>query len=200
MNNIWYLINTSESAYPQPEKDFEFKKISYDQSKYCPICRLGLVQNNPIRLTSDIKNNTYPLLGIHWIFDIIFARPIAKEILESKNVSGIHFTKAVQNSNNKPIENLNQIVFENKIKLKIIDQELTSTICPICHQTKFYYPTNNPITIQKGVLNKINTDFVQSVEFIGESPHHLNLVSQRVFDIITDLKWPGIKLKPISEL
>lgn len=219
----WFQVSVSESAYPQPEDNFGFREATYDLLDYCPSCGMGCIQDKPFRLKSDIKTTSYNLLGLHGIFDAIFIRPEAKKIFERNNITGVTYSHPVFDKSGNPIKNLYQleiktilskgyIVTENEqVTCKINNEEYERTlrntgITPpptpgktFCGRIKYLYPRTHMMTFDKKIFDN-DPDIVKSYEWFGSgfSSRRQNLVSKKVYDLITSLKWKRIEFLPIE--
>ena len=220
-NSSWFQINVSESVYPQPEGNLGYREATYNLEKYCPSCGIGLIQNKPFRLKADIKTKNYKLLGLHWAFDAIFIRPEAKEMFEKNSISGVTYSHPLLDKSEKPISNLYQLEIKTILPKGYIPTEDEQVTCKLnneeyertlkntglvpkqgntfCYRIKFLYPRTHMMTFDKKIFNNV-PDFVKTNEWFGSgfSSVQVNLVSEKVYNLVTSMKWRGIVFKPIE--
>ena len=68
-------ISAREKGYPQPEKDFQYLKASYDLSQYCDQCGTGAVQSAPFRFKGEPKWGRNSIMTLNWVHDELFVTP-----------------------------------------------------------------------------------------------------------------------------
>ena len=70
------LFAIGNHGYPQPEDDFGYQKITYDDSNYCKKCQCGLVQKAPFKLRGEPKwGKRSGFLQLNWVWDEYFVHP-----------------------------------------------------------------------------------------------------------------------------
>jgi hypothetical protein len=211
-NAEWFVVNTGEYQYPQPEDDFGYLKATFNLDNYCRLCYIGKVQNAPYRLRTEPKQPNNQFWGLHWAFDAIFVRHETKNILEREKINGIRFSNPVLHKKNIPIEGFYQLHIDTILN-KGFDNYNTKTItCKInneenlnkdtnlqcCGQIKFHHPMIGGYLFDKAIFNK-DFDIVQSQEFFGSggSANRLRIVSKRLKEIIEQNKLKGLSFIPI---
>jgi hypothetical protein len=69
------------NGYPMPDIDNGFMKTTYDDTAYCNVCGMGLVQKEPFRLKTLPKWSGHKkIFSLNWVYDELF---IHKEFYES---------------------------------------------------------------------------------------------------------------------
>lgn len=222
MASNWYHITTGSFGYPQPEKDFEYINVTYDTSKACSTCNIGLEQKSEFRLKNEPKVKNSQFLGLNWVFDQIFVRQEVKDVFEKENITGLEFSHPLINKTGLPIAEFYQLRVENLLSEGLITNNLKIEVCEIpkdksmlkfltainsqlskgtfCGKTKYNFPQgDNCIKIKKDSLEN-KTDFLRLDYYFGSggSANKPIIISEKVKQIIDREKWRGIFLKQIE--
>lgn len=211
-NAEWFILNTGEYQYPQPEEDFGYLKATFNLDKYCHLCGIGKVQNAPYRLRTEPKQPNNQFWGLHWEFAAVFVRLEAKNILEREKIKGISFSNPVLHKKNIPIEGFYQLHIEtilNKgfhnynsktITCKINNEENLNTdkTLQCCGRIKFHHPMIGGYLFDKSIFDK-NFDIVTSSEYFGSggSANRLQIVSKNFKQIVEKNKLKGLSFIPV---
>ena len=63
-------------GYPQPEGDFGYLSVTYDDSCHCPHCNAGKRQKAPFRMSREPQwGGKRNILQLNWVFDEYFVKP-----------------------------------------------------------------------------------------------------------------------------
>lgn len=211
-NAEWFIINTGEYQYPQPEEDFGYLKATFNLDNYCKLCDIGKTQNAPYRLKSEPKQFNNQFWGLHWAFEPIFVRQETKNILEKENVKNIRFSNPVLNKKNIPIDGFYQLHidtilsngFDNyntkTITCKVNNEENCNTdpTSKCCGRIKFHHPMIGGYLFDRSIFDN-NFDMTESAEYFGSggSASRLQIVSKRVKSIVDRNKLKGLSFIPI---
>ena len=209
----WFYVNTSESQYPEGEKDYHYD--TYDLTTWCNKCGQGAVQNRPFRLPRDFQQKRDKFFGLHWVFDEIFCRPEIKPILDENGLSGLSYLHPIYHKSGKTIDTTYQMkidfvtapgIFNDGLEIQdfSVDRKLWTTQdkyarhCPFCNRVKFLYPERNVIRFTRKTLKNI-PDVVKSYEYFGADgqAQRLILVSKKFYDVIRKNKLSGLVFTPI---
>ena len=211
-NANWFIINSGEYQYPQPEDDFGYLAATFNLDNYCSLCGMEKIQNAPYRLRTEPKQPNNQFWGLHWEFDSIFVRQKTKDILENENVKGIRFSAPVLHKTNIAIESFFQLHidtiletgFDNYnakiITCKIDNEEGLNndkeTVC--CGRQKFHHPRIGGYLFDKSIFNH-NYDIVQTKEYFGSgrSACRLQIVSKQIKKLVEINKLKGLYFIPI---
>lgn len=208
----WFIASTGQYQYPQPEDDFNYKKVTFNLDNHCPLCDIGKIQNAPFRLKTEPKQNNNQFWGLHWEYSALFVRQEAKNILERESVKGIRFTNPVLNKKNIPVDGFYQLHIDTTID-KGFDSYNTKTItCKInneencntdlnskcCGRIKFHHPMIGGYLFDKTIFIS-GFEIVESNEYFGSgrSANKLQIVSKRFKDIVEQNKLKGLFFTPI---
>lgn len=211
-NAEWFVVNTGEYQYPQPEDDFGYLKATFNIDKYCHLCGIGKLQNAAYRLKTIPKQPNNQFWGLHWAFDVIFVRQEAKNILEREGINGIRFSNPVIHKTNVPIEGFYQLHidailskgFDNYntkiITCKINNEENLNTdmTSKCCGRIKFHHPMIGGYLFDKSIFDT-KFDIVNSGEYFGSggSANRLQIVSKKFKDIVDRNKLKGLSFIPV---
>jgi hypothetical protein len=206
----WFIINTGEYQYPQPEDGYE--EATFNVEKHCTHCGIGKVQNAPYRFRTDPKQHNNQFWGLRWEFDAIFVRQAAKNILEKEEISGISFSNPVLHKSGIPISEFYQLHINTILKTGFDSYNTKTITCKInneenlnvdlyakyCGGIKFHHPMIGGYLFNRGVFDKKN-DIVQSSEYFGSggSASKLQIVSKRFKNIVDANKLKGLSFIPV---
>lgn len=212
INAEWFIVNSGEYQYPQPEKDFGYLKATFNLDHYCHLCGIGKVQNAPYRLKTEPRQYTNQFWGLHWEFEAIFVRQETKTILEREKIKGIKFLNPVLHKKNIPIEGFYQLQIDTILSKGFDDYNTKSITCKInneegcntdqtlkyCGRIKFHHPMIGGYLFDKIIFEK-NFDIVESNEYFGSggSANRLQIVSKKFKDIVDKNKLKGLSFIPI---
>lgn len=128
MNN-WYHIMTGQFGYPQPKDDFGYLELTYESNIGCPICHIGIKQNNPFRFRSEPKARNSQFLGLNWVFDQIFVREPVKSEFEKSGITGVTFSRPIFHKSKKELEYIYQLHVDTILPKSLIEDNLTIEKC-----------------------------------------------------------------------
>jgi len=77
-------------GYPQPEDDFGYEKISFDQSTACPLCGQGATQIKPYFISGYPKFGRSDITALFWTYDLLIDRRL-KDLIEGAKLTGVEF-------------------------------------------------------------------------------------------------------------
>jgi len=210
----WVIAEVGEFQYPQPDNYIE---TTYNTQNYCGRCGQGKIQNNPFRLKKDFVQKQAKFLGLHWVFDEIFIRPIIKNIFDAEGISGINYREVIHHKSGNPISNLLQLDIQTIESPALITDNLFSVTCkpqneesyikgfgrikdrsglPFCGRIKYQYPLTEPIIFREKDLRGL-PDIVKSFECYGSGSgaYHFILVHHNVVQLIMNNGIKGIGLR-----
>lgn len=217
-----FHITTTQFGYPQPENDFSYIDKTYDTSRACLTCKIGLKQKDEFRFKSEPKiKNKHQFLGLNWVFDEIFVTQEVKDVFEKELVTGIRFSQPIINKTGKFIEGLYQLRVDNLVSNGLLTENLNTENCemikeesmlkflkasnskliqgPFCGQTKYNFPQgDNHLTFKADAFEDI-TDFARLDYYFGSgsSANKPIIISEKVKQIIDRENWKGVFLEQI---
>ncbi len=211
-NAEWFVVNTGEYQYPQPEDDFGYLKATFNLDNYCKWCGIGKIQNAEYRLKTEPKQHNNQFWGLHWDFDAIFVRQEAKNILKREKIRGVRFSNPVLHKKNTPIEGFYQLHIDTVLN-KGFDKYNTKTITCIlnneencntdptikyCGRIKYHHPMIGGYLFDKKIFDN-QYDIVETNEYFGSggSASRLHIVSKRFKTIVEKNILKGLSFIPI---
>lgn len=200
----WLIVRSKwRSYFPQPEDNFEYKRITYNSEKYCPQCGCGLVQVDNFRLNSAPKWSERNFLMLNWIEDELFISESVEKMLENGKITGVEFRAVVNDKTGEPINNIRQIQVLNKLEggLLLQTQDIKKEIsCDKCHSKKYLLNGNIKLRFDNSVFDS-SLDIVKTQEQFGDGLVCLNLIliSQNFYKIIKENGWhKDIIVEPVD--
>lgn len=211
-NAEWFIVNTGEYQYPQPDKDFGYLKATFNLDNYCNLCGIGKVQNAEYRLKTIPKQPKDQFWGLHWDFDAIFVRQEAKNILEKERIKGIRYSNPVIHSKNMSIDGFYQLHIETILSSGFDNYNTKIITCKInneenlnadlttqcCGRIKYHHPMIGGYLFDKSIFDS-RFDIVNSGEYFGSggSANRLQIVSKKFKDIVERNKFNGLSFIPV---
>ena len=212
INAEWFIVNTGEYQYPQPEEDNGYLNATFNLDNYCLLCGIGKVQNAPYRLRTEPKQHNNQFWGLNREFEAIFVRQEAKHILEREKVKGIRFSNPILHKKNLPIDGFYQLHIDTILNIGFDSYNAKTITCKInneenlnvdpgslcCGRVKFHHPEIGGYLFNAGIFDK-SLDIVESKEYFGSggSANRLQVVSKRFKDIVEKNKLKGLSFIPI---
>jgi len=218
----WYHITTGQFGYPQPESNSNYIHKTYDTSKACLTCNVGLQQKDEFRFRSEPKAKHSQFIGLNWVFDQIFVRQIVKDIFQQEKITGLDFSQPVINKTGLPVEGIYQLRVDNLISSGLLIENLKTETCefpknkstlkflkannsklvegPFCEQTKYNFPQGDNYLKIKTAAFEGKPDFVRLDYYFGSGgdANRPILVSERIKQLIEREKWRGAFLQQIE--
>lgn len=213
-NAEWMYATTGEFQYPQPED--KYKEVTYDITGYCWFCGMGYTQRNPFHLKGDFKQKRSHFLGLHWEFDVIFARPLVKRIFEKEGISGIGYIHPIHYRKKEAIDTVYQLQIKETAPKGMVIKDLQTVTCKknneewkfrnkkdvkrikFCGRVKYHYPKRSPILFRKETFQNM-PDIYYSHEYFGSGAgaHKLMIVSSKLRDVVLQNQLHGLRFTPI---
>jgi hypothetical protein len=211
----WVIAEVGEFQYPQPEDNYV--EATYNTQNYCGRCGQGKKQDRPFRLKKDFSQKQAQFLGLHWVFDEIFVRPMVISLFNSAGISGVKYLDVIHYKTNQPFGNVFQLDIPIIEEAALITDNLFSVTCKsqneesfvkgigqlkdrlgasFCGRVKYHYPLTEPIKFKANVLKGL-PDFIKSSECYGSGAeaNHFILVRNRVVRFIKEKKIKGIRFR-----
>ena len=120
----WYHITTGQFGYPQPVNNFGYIDETYDSSRACLTCNIGLRQKAEFRFKTEPKASHSQFIGLNWVFDQIFVRQQVKDIFEREQLTGIDFSRPVINKTGVPLSGLYQLRVDSLLSDGLVTEDL----------------------------------------------------------------------------
>ncbi len=211
----WVLAGVGEYQYPQPEDGYI--EATYDTSDYCRRCGQGARQDRPFRLKKDFVQKQAKFLGLHWVFDEIFIRPVVMSIFDTAGISGLTYREVLHHQTGQPIQDLLQVNIPIIEQSGLITGDLSPVTCtpqneeshvkglggakdkavmPFCGRVKYHYPKTKPVEFKESIL-KDQPDVVKSLEYYGSgaAAHHFLLFRSKVMRLVKEKGLRGLEFQ-----
>ena len=211
----WFMLDTGQFVYPQPEDGFKFGNRTYDISHACPLCMIGQVQIAPFRFKTPPKARHSALLGLNWVPFELFVRTQASELWLAERFTGVRFSSPVLHKTSQPLDGLLQAHVDTFLPQGISLHNLVAEPCSlpdripkwleerlrtmlVCKTERYNLPTRGPLTFPADVLHG-QPDFVRTFKWFGSGGESYRpiLVSKRVRDSALKHRLRGGKFTPV---
>lgn len=187
----WIAIRSKwRWEYPQPANNFDYKHITYNDSKCCRKCGAGLVQKECFRVRKPPQWGKKNFLMLNWVEDEVFINNNVELILKSADLKGLQFYDVKNAKNNETIQNMKQIFISKVLEPGLVKQNETvlhEIKCNNCSGKK-YILTGKGIVFDRKVMDNISCDIVKSSEAFGDGNMYAKiiLVSKRFYETIKE--------------
>jgi hypothetical protein len=214
----WFQINAGEYQYPQPEEDSGYLRTTYNLDNHCPTCDIGKIQNAPFYLKQTPKQKNSQFWGLHWVFDVVFIRPVVKNLLLKEGITGISFLNPRYHKKDLPIDEISQFIIQSSLPPGLITYNLKEITCKymneedvelpekwrnskeatFCGRHKFNFPMRGGLTFKKEIFDGA-VDIVQCNEWFGSGALAMRpiIVSKRFKQFVENNKLRGLKFTPV---
>ena len=212
------MFGNGHHGYPMPDDDFGYRQATYDLSRACETCGVGLAQNAPFRIRSEFKASRGHFLQLNWVFDEFFVRPPVMASLEAHGITGITFIAPLLHRSNQPSRNTVQMQVTTHLPRAIDVSGLQQVTCktrneewqdypawlrrddaPRCGSLKYHSRHRGPLRVAATALNG-SPDVAKSHEWFGSggSAFQLIIVSKRFCQLVHSMGWRGVYFEPIE--
>lgn len=185
-------------GYPQPEDDFGYLNLTYDNSNYCEQCGAGGIQKSPFRMKREPKWGKRHILQLNWVFDEYFVLP---EIWERVfRPFGIECLPVLEHKSGKPFDTVVQIKNDRLATSPLSDMvEYEFEICSVCHRKKYLPITRGmfPHCTEKSDVHLFRT---QEEFGSGASARNAVIVSHVLYKALRDNHVSGVSFVPLGEI
>lgn len=191
------LCGTSHFGYPQPEEDFGYKHVTYDNGG-CISCGIGFRQIAPFRFRKQPTMRHSKIIQLNWVFDEYFVTQEARSQLEASELTGLGFDEVLLHRSGNSIQTWSQMLVSQTLPPILRTSALALEACPACRQTKFNNPMGEQFVLAKPIPES-TPDIIRSVEWFGSgsSAHRLVIVSKRFVQFARSNNWRGLHFAPI---
>lgn len=178
------------NGYPQPEDAFRYQDITYAPNSYCPVCNSGLRQVAPFRLRATPKWGKRHFMSLNWVPDELFVDDIARNILDDKQYTGIHFSEVHNKSGTVTLPGVFQLCVEAITQPGFIegrDDLHEVTVCSVCGRKRMH-PNGRGMHAFCTEAFENMPDVCKSMEYFGwgHGSDRLIFVRQSVYRTIMD--------------
>jgi hypothetical protein len=186
-----------ESGYPQPEKDFGWKKIVYE--KVCLECRKGYNQISPFHIKQEPRLGKQNFMTLVVVYSL-FATPQVFQSFKQNGIRGYEQWPVILHKTNTNSQVISQIYVPTTSQPGLSpENQVDPYTCAKCGKTNYEYFTRGRMKIRRSAL-ATNVDIQMTCESFGEKYNgfHEFLISKKFANLILDEKWQGIRIKPVE--
>lgn len=172
----WLSITAFPQGYPYPDDIYEYVKVTYDTTEWCPKCGVGAKQNAPFRMRREPQwGKRHDILRLHWVDDALFTRPEVWERVFKP--FGIGCMPVLNARGTAELQTVVQLVVEEHVGLST--EGLEGHTCPECGRVKY----REPLDFLPTLLEEPSGAMAMSREWFGSggAAYHLTLVSQTLW-------------------
>jgi hypothetical protein len=184
-------------GYPQPDElDFGYREATYDLTRYCERCGIGMKQKAPFQMKGEPKWGKRSILQLNWVFDEYFVTPETWESVFRPH--GVE-SRPVLNTKGIELKTVVQLVEHEEIGIVTAGLPTEETMCSTCGRTKYLPVTRGRFPALTGEPPKA---MVKTTEYFGSgaSAHKRVLVSQALGRALTAAKVQGASLWPVAQV
>jgi hypothetical protein len=194
---LMYIFPIAFCGYPQPEENFSYKKMTYNESSGCNKCLNGLIQNKFFS-TKKLNMGKNDIAALYWVHEFIITNKL-RELIENAKFTGCEFWPVLQYKKNIKFDNICQLYISDTMeslspKTVILGVPKVET----CECRKKGYMVESQLVYKRKALENIK-DFNKTNEWFGggETTWQLPIVSKRVYDLFVKHKVKGVKYEPV---
>ena len=174
--------------YPQPVADNEYRIVTYNCEKYCPVCGSGLIQQHPFRLKKATNWGRRNFFMLNWVFDELFIDDTAKNLLQNSGLSGFSFMEVYNKKETAVIEGTYQMIIPTILPEGLVPiLPAIDDIYPCEHcGTDKYHPCGRGMKIFKKEIFDNAPDIVKTSEVFGWGcgAVRLIIISQKMYQFL----------------
>jgi hypothetical protein len=188
------LVPESHQGYPQPQEDFAYREKTFDLTRYCARCGIGMVQNAPFQLKSEPRWGNRSLLQLNWVFDVFFARTdVWAEVLRPLGVA----SRSVTDVGGHALETVVQLV--PSAEVDIVADGLPSETCERCNRVRYFPVTRGHFPAIENAPP--DAPLLETRQYFGSgaAAHRRVVVSQLVARALRIQKVRGASFRPVAD-
>ncbi len=138
--DILQLYPDRHDGYPQPERQFKYREMTYDVGQFCATCGIGLHQKAPFRLKREPNWKDTDILQLNWVFDEYFVKPeIWERTMKPIGVSCCPVLDRV----GATLRSVVQVDIRQEIA--VVTEGLVAERCLTCRREKYLPVTRGPL-------------------------------------------------------
>lgn len=187
----WLTIrSTWRNEYPQPDDDYAYMSITYDNSNFCSSCGSGLIQKDNFRLRMAPQWGKSNFYSINWVYDELFVTDLVKEEIVKNKLQGISFRPVIKHKTGEILQNINQIYVENTLSNNLIikPEEIEEEIyCPKCKEKKYIVSGKLIPRLNKEDIDN-SLDIIKTKDKFGDGLMCSSkvIISHRMYKVLND--------------
>lgn len=181
-------------GYPQPERDFEYLRVTYDPGEICMECGGGRQQVAPFRLNRQPRWGRRHLLQLNWVFDELFVQPdVYHDVFKPL---GIQMWPVLNSRGDRELDAIVQLKTSHTVPL---DAHSLSprTPCGVCDRPRFVSHTRGHLP---SLIEPMPGAMAKTTQAFGSdgSTYHQVLVTATVWKAIASQGLRGVTPWPVA--
>lgn len=191
----WLQVRSKWRAeYPQPEKKFDYKRITYNDLHYCPDCGCGLTQKSNFQLKKTPKWGKKNFLMLNWIEDELFITENVAEGLNISDLKGFSIRNVDKYKTGGSLNNIYQLYVENYLAEGLLFEEgeiVKEIRCDTCNSTKRVLSGVALNRLKNEVIKDCSYDIVKTTEKFGDGRLCASsiFITNKMYKFIVVNKW-----------
>lgn len=186
------LVPSWHRGYPQPEKGFAFRGVTYDLASRCDLCGVGAKQRAPFRIRNEPRWGRNGILQLNWVFDEFFVTPkVWKAVFDPFGVPA----RPVVDRKGRTLETIVQLAIADEVELD--RQNLHPTPCQTCGRTKYLPHGRGPFP---ALREAPRGHIARTVEEFGSGPSAARriVVSAPLATALASQDVRGVEFRPVA--
>lgn len=187
----WARMVAWHHGYPQPDEDaFGYRKTTYDSTRFCEECGIGLVQTAPFQMNGEPRWGRNSLLQLFWVFDEMFATADAwSSVFQPLGVA----CRPVVSRQGAELKTVVQLLVDEECEVS--SNGLAFEACTRCHRPKYTPMDRGPLPTLKC---EPSCAIARTSAYFGSGgeAYKLILVSQELIHAILAAKLRGVHFTP----
>lgn len=201
----WIRIRTtSRYGYPQPDDNFEYKRITYERNGKCGTCKAGLSQADAFRLKKIPSWKRRHVFAPFWVEDELFVSDVFADAFKNAGVTGVEFREVKKNNGLDVYPGVHQMFVTNHLKEGFLENDASireTTVCMECGRKTYFQYAHVQESFHKEIFEGA-PDVVKTAERFGQDPVNgvpLMLINQKVYRLLVEKKLDkALKFYPIN--
>lgn len=186
------LVPLWHHGYPQPdESEFGFRNATFDMTKCCQCCGIGMRQKAEFQMKSEPKWGKRSILQMNWIFDEFFVkREVWAAVFQPLGIA----CRRVIGSKGSELVTVVQLDICDEVGVET--DGLVGVRCGECERVKYLPELRGRFP---AMLDEPREKIVRTREYFGSgaSAHKRVLVHQDVVRAISEAKVEGVGFRPV---
>ena len=190
------MSSTWLHGYPMPDEDNGYMEMTYDPTRCCGKCGLGLVQRAPFRMAREPRWGRRHVLQLNWVFDQYFVKPEVWQAVFRKY--GIECMPVIHNRTGQELKSVVQLQIDVVAPERLVVKEERCNTCPACGVPKYEPHTRGKFP---GFASEVVGPHALKTQEIWGSGHRAFgevLVSQELYGAIAAARLRGVRFEPLA--
>lgn len=185
-NSAAWLEFTADwhNGYPMPSGDAGYRNLTYDLTDYCEKCGVGAKQKAPFRLKGEPRWGTRSIMGINWVFDVVFVKPEVWHAIFG--ALGIGCRPVLAHRKETELKTVVQLTVDTILDAPLDMGRHAFEVCAYCRRKKYLPFTRGMFPPMTKPVEGVHAVWSKEWFGSGASAHHAVLVSQAVYRAIRE--------------